>query len=132
MSRPHAPTPPNFLLRPHDHGPIAVLLASALVLLGVVWWRHGGQRGQIVDIDRAPPLVAQFQVDVNRAEWPELIQLPGIGRTLADRLVAERDANGAFRDVEDLGRVGGIGPRTLERIRPYILPIPDEREIAGR
>jgi competence protein ComEA len=109
-----------------------VLLASGLVLLGAAWWRRGGGRGELVDIDRAPPLVARFQVDVNRADWPELIQLPGVGQTLAERLIEEREANGPFRNVEDLGRVGGIGPRTLERMRPYILPIPDEREVASR
>jgi competence protein ComEA len=109
-----------------------VLAAGALALLAAVWWRHSGHRGGVIDIDRAPPLVAKFQVDVNQAEWPELIQLPGIGPTLAQRLVDDREQNGAFHDIEDLSRVGGIGPRTLERIRPYLLPIPKETEFADR
>ena len=86
----------------------------------------------MIDIDRAPPLVAKFQVDVNKADWPELIQLPGIGQTLAQRLVEERQAHGAFRDLEDLSRVSGIGPRTLDRIRPYLLPIPKEGVLVQR
>ncbi|MBA3482737.1 MAG: helix-hairpin-helix domain-containing protein [Pirellulales bacterium] len=124
--------PPNNFLQPRDQRTVGILAAGILAVLAAVWVRHGGNRGGIIEIDRAPPLTAKFQVDVNRAEWPEFIQLPGIGPTLAQRLVEEREANGAFRELEDLSRVGGIGPRTLERIRPYLLPIPDEGEFVGR
>jgi competence protein ComEA len=126
------PEPPNDFLRPREQRTVAVLAAGVLALLAAIWWRHGGHRGGVVDIDRAPPLVAKFQVDVNRADWPELIQLPGIGPTLAQRLIDDREQNGEFHDVEELSRVGGIGPRTLERIRPYILPIPKETEFVER
>jgi competence protein ComEA len=124
--------PPNDFLRPREQKPVAILLIGALALLSAMWWRHGGHRGGVVDIDRASPLVAKFQVDINKADWPELIQLPGIGPTLAQRLVDEREQNGAFREFDDLSRVGGIGPRTLERIRPYLLPIPKETEFVDR
>ena len=127
-----APPPPSSLLRPRDQGPIAVGIACALALLVITWWQHGGHRGELVDIDRAPPLVARFQVDVNRADWPELIQLPGIGGTLARRMIAERQEHGSFRSIDDLDRVGGIGPRTLERIRPYIAPIANDQAWAQR
>jgi len=132
MSRPDSPKPLNNLLRPREQRTVGVLAVGALALLAAVWWRHGGHRGQVIDIDRAPPLVANFQVDVNKADWPELIQLPGVGRTLAQRLIDQREQNGSFRDVDDLMRVGGIGPRTLERIRPYLLPIPQETDFAQR
>jgi len=132
MSRPDSPKPLNNLLRPREQRTVGVLAVGALALLAAVWWRHGGHRGQVIDIDRAPPLVANFQVDVNKADWPELIQLPGVGRTLAQRLIDQREQNGNFRDVDDLMRVGGIGPRTLERIRPYLLPIPQETDFAQR
>ncbi|HEX6961952.1 MAG TPA: helix-hairpin-helix domain-containing protein [Lacipirellula sp.] len=132
MSSGHEPSPPNNILRPREQRTVAVLLAGALALLAAIWWRHGGHRGGVVDIDRAPPLVAKFQVDVNHAEWPELIQLPGIGPTLAQRLVEVREQNGPFRDIEELSRVRGLGPRTLERIKPYLLPIPKETEFVER
>lgn len=123
---------PNPWLRPREQASVAVLVASALALLAAAWWRHGGLRGDLVDVDRAPPLFAKFQVDVNRADWPELIQLPGVGKVLAERWVAERDQGGEFRSLEDLGRVRGIGPRTLQRIRPYLLPIPGDADWAQR
>jgi competence protein ComEA len=126
------PDHPRYLLGPRDQQTLAALLAGALALLAAAWWRHGGHRGGLVEIDRAPPLVARFQVDVNRADWPELIQLPGVGEVLAQRLIAERQQNGDFRNFEDLARVRGLGPRTLDRIKPYLLPIPAEQDVASR
>ncbi|HUH12108.1 MAG TPA: ComEA family DNA-binding protein [Longimicrobiales bacterium] len=55
-------------------------------------------------------------VDVNRAAPAELETLPGIGPALAGRMVAFRDSAGPFRSLQELARVPGIGPRTLERL----------------
>ncbi len=59
-------------------------------------------------------------VNLNRATVSELRQLPGIGPVTADRIVAYREENGPFRTPEDLIRVSGIGPRTLERLAPLV------------
>jgi competence protein ComEA len=132
MPSPADRPPPEYLIRPRDRGALAAVAAAALVLLAAVAWQRGLGDGAVLDIDRATPLVAKFQVDVNVAEAPELLQLPGVGSTLAERLIADRAEHGRFRSIDDLSRVGGIGPRTLERLRPYILPIPDESEVASR
>lgn len=132
MPSPSPPTPSDALIRPRERRTATVLTAGALALMAVVWWRHAGDAGGMIDIDRAAPLTAKFQVNVNQADWPELMQLPGVGRTLAERMIAEREERGAFQSVEELTRVDGIGPRTIERIRPYLLPIADEAEVANR
>ena len=59
-------------------------------------------------------------IDPNRASATELTILPGIGPVLAERIVAERMNTGDFQRTEDLLRVKGIGPKTLERIRPFL------------
>jgi competence protein ComEA len=59
-------------------------------------------------------------IDLNQASRDELTQLPGIGPTLADRIIADRAANGPYRHVADLTRVRGIGPRTLEKVLPHV------------
>ena len=59
-------------------------------------------------------------IDVDRATAEELERLPGIGPSLAARIVADRMRNGSFGGADALRRVKGIGPRTLERIRPYL------------
>ena len=48
------------------------------------------------------------------------MQLKGIGQTLAHRIVADREVNGPFRSVDELLRVEGIGPATLDEIRPWL------------
>ena len=48
-------------------------------------------------------------INLNQADAGELEQLPGVGPVLAARIVADRDANGPFASVDDLGRVPGVG-----------------------
>ena len=119
------------VLRRADQAVVASLVVMALVAMAVYWVVQGGPRGGLVEIDRAAPLVARFQVDVNKAEWPELAQLPEVGETLARRIVESREESGAFGDLNDLRRVRGIGPRTLERMKPYLLPMPGRENVAG-
>lgn len=57
-------------------------------------------------------------IDVNAAPAESLTMLPGIGPVLAERIVADREANGPFRSLDELDRVRGIGPRTIEKLRP--------------
>jgi competence protein ComEA len=55
-------------------------------------------------------------LNVNRATAVDLEALPGIGPSLARRIVADREARGPFAGVEALDRVPGIGPALLARL----------------
>lgn len=66
------------------------------------------------------PGEAAAPVDLNQAGLAELDALPGIGPVLAGRILQHRNANGPFREPEDLLAVPGIGPRLFERLRPRI------------
>lgn len=59
-------------------------------------------------------------VNINKATQAELELLPGIGPALAGRIIEHRTLRGAFRRVEDLDAVKGIGPKMLERLRPLV------------
>ena len=122
---------PHWLLRRADQTAVAVLVVVALLAMGGWWIAHGGWGGQLIEIDRAEPLTASFQVDVNTADLPELMQLPGVGPKLARRIVESRQTAGPFVDQEDLRRVRGIGPKTFERIRPYLRPMAKRSNVAG-
>ena len=56
-------------------------------------------------------------IDLNRATADELTRLPGIGPVLAARIIAARDARGAFESVDDLRRVAGVGAAKLAAFR---------------
>jgi competence protein ComEA len=78
----------------------------------------------MVEADQAQRHTANFQLDINTADLPELTQLPGIGDTLAQRIIETRQTAGPFAELDDLRNVKGIGPKIMERIRPYLLPLP--------
>ena len=59
-------------------------------------------------------------LDLNRATASQLDALPGIGPVLAGRIVEQRAKQGAFRSVDELLAVRGIGPRLFERLRPLV------------
>lgn len=73
----------------------------------------------------------QFPLDLNSATAEELTALPGIGEVLAGRIVAYREANGAFTSVEELLQVDGIGEKRFEAIRDYIT-LEESDENSGR
>ena len=81
------------------------------------------------------PLQAGERIDADTAGVVELERLPGIGPTLARRIVADRQTRGAFGGITALARVPGIGPATLERLAPHLtfsrLPA-DAREVELR
>lgn len=68
----------------------------------------------------ASPTPAKTTININTATAAELELLPGIGPALAQRIIDHRREHGAFRRVEDLDDVKGIGPRTLEKLRPLV------------
>jgi competence ComEA-like helix-hairpin-helix protein len=59
-------------------------------------------------------------IDVDRASAAELDRLPGVGPSLARRIVANRDSLGPFGSMEALEEVKGIGPALAERLRPRV------------
>ena len=59
-------------------------------------------------------------LDLNRASEKEIEALPGIGPVLAERIVEYRQSRGAFRDIEQLRNVKGIGKKKFDRIRSLV------------
>jgi comEA protein len=60
------------------------------------------------------------KININFASQTELTDLPGIGNTIASRIVEYRQQNGEYRSIEDIMKVSGIGERRFDAIRELI------------
>jgi competence ComEA-like helix-hairpin-helix protein len=67
---------------------------------------------------KKPPSVP---VNLNTATSEELQQVPGIGPVNAEKILQMRKAYGAFKSVDDLLAIKGIGPKRLEKMRKYLV-----------
>ena len=59
-------------------------------------------------------------ININTASLEELDSLPGIGPSIAQRIIDYRDQNGPFAAIEDILNVSGIGPSTFDQIKDLI------------
>ena len=59
-------------------------------------------------------------ININTATRNELIDLPGIGESTADKIISYRDAKKGFRKIEELMNVSGIGKKKFEKIKSFI------------
>ena len=64
--------------------------------------------------------VNKVGVELNTASAPLLTRVSGIGESLAKRIVAWRNANGAFRSRSDLKKVTGLGPKAFEQSAGFL------------
>ncbi|WP_341279244.1 helix-hairpin-helix domain-containing protein [Paenibacillus sp. FSL H8-0537] len=60
-------------------------------------------------------------IDINRASMEQLLNLPAIGVVGAKRIIQERERNGGFENVEQLGQLLDLKPHHVEHIRPMVL-----------
>jgi competence protein ComEA len=117
---------------------LLLLLSLALVGQGVRWWltRPGEAPGEVQLLAALPPrspaahrdsilalsrpLAPDERIDADRAGAEELARLPRVGRALAKRIVADREANGPFGSANGLDRVAGVGPGLLATLGPHL------------
>lgn len=64
--------------------------------------------------------VTNGKLNINTADIEALCELPGIGQTTAQRIIAYREQHGEFKDIIDLMKVNGIGEKTFDAISELI------------
>ncbi len=105
--------------KPKSYDPVVTSLVALGLILAITAMRHAATTGMPPP---APP--AQASVNPNTAPWWELMVLADIGETTARKIVDYRDAHAdqspVFNRPADLEPVTGIGPKTIQRIGPYL------------
>lgn len=109
------------------------LVDGEQILVGLAPGPDGphGPRSGIVGADQSPPgdgaasspgstPAEDGPVDLNTADAAGLEELPGVGPVTAAAILKWRETNGSFASVDQLAEVNGIGPATLDRLRPLV------------
>lgn len=78
--------------------------------------------GQVVVSSTAASSSSQgTKIDLNSADEAALTTLPGIGPSKAQAILAFREENGSFKTIDDLKNVTGIGEKTFEKLKEFIV-----------
>ena len=122
----------------HSTYRIALSLIALLTFAGAAWFVVAPEPSPGVEITRPTPATnvsvlpdtsgadasptgeAALSVNLNTASVQELMELPGIGKTLAGRIVTYREENGPFIRIDQIMAISGIGPGTYEKLRRYV------------
>jgi competence ComEA-like helix-hairpin-helix protein len=78
------------------------------------------KRRCITSSDLRQQLLLGVPISINQAAAEDLRLIPGISTTLGQRIVAYRKHHGLYQRWSQLLNVHGIGPKTLEKLRPYV------------
>ncbi|HEY4258534.1 MAG TPA: helix-hairpin-helix domain-containing protein [Schlesneria sp.] len=107
-------------VRRSDQIVVWLLSVVLLMLLGIHWVRLSRWGISPVELSSQKPREYYYSLDINKASWVEWAQLDGIGEVMGRRIVANREEHGLFRNPDDVSRVKGIGPRSMQKIRPFL------------
>ncbi|MBN2027484.1 MAG: helix-hairpin-helix domain-containing protein [Actinobacteria bacterium] len=77
-------------------------------------------RGTVENMESGEPDSTGERINLNTSSRSELEELPGIGPTLAERIIAYREKKGGFSSVEELKQVSGIGEKKFEELRDLV------------
>lgn len=64
---------------------------------------------------------SQEKIDLNKADVTELQTIPGIGPSKAAAIIEYRETTGLFRTVEDVKNISGIGDKTYEKLKDWLV-----------
>ena len=82
----------------------------------------GGGSDDVDHVEHAAPKrkAVSGKLNLNTATEDQLVMLPGVGPSKAERVVTWRQKHGAFKRVADLRHVKGFGYKTIKKLEPYL------------
>ena len=102
--------------------PLAELVKIDAKAIGVGMYQHDVDQKLLAEtlLGVVESVVNQVGVDVNSASPALLTHVAGIGPKLANKIVAHRDASGAFKNRQELNQVSGMGPKAFEQCAGFL------------
>lgn len=86
--------------------------------------RHDEIKIKITRMAAAKLLVFSIPLDLNQVSMEDLCLIPGIGTSVAQEIIAYREKRNAFRSVEELKKVKGIGEKKWKTIKNFFIVMP--------
>ncbi len=117
---------------------VAIIITAAFILLSAGYYiglacigsdyniaieKHPDEQAVQQGGDNPSPVASveiTEKIDINTASAEELITHPGIGEVLAERIIAYREKNGKFENIESIMDIQGIGEGTFLKIMDMI------------
>ena len=103
---------------------LSVTAAFIFLIAGALIGRSSGDNILYIHPEATAPAVDIMddtrKMDLNALGLEQLMELPGIGQTLAQRILDYKEENGPFASVDELLNVKGIGESRLEQLREYL------------
>ena len=96
------------------------VIGYALVALMLVTGTFGAFAQAQREPGNPPKSAAPALLNLNTATEAELAKLPGIGPATATRILEYRQKNGAFKKIEELMNVRGIGEKAFLKLKPLV------------
>jgi competence protein ComEA len=105
---------------------------ATLVALGVAGLVLAGPAAADPARSAAAKTAPAAKINLNSATADQLTAVPGVGKTLAERIVAHRQKEGPFRSVQELMNVKGVGEKNLAKIQGYFVVGESSRPAAAK
>jgi competence protein ComEA len=107
------------------------ILASVLAICGTILIAPPELHAAIQAPAAETQAAAKATVNLNTATLDQLETLPGIGRKTAERIIEYRTKSGAFKKIEDLMNVKGIGEKSFLKLKPMIVVVQKSDKAPG-
>ena len=104
-------------LTPQERQVVLFLLTLALIGMGVNFLTKRYSTVKTL-VCLAPDI---GKADINKADRNTLMDLPGIGEKLAQRIIEYRQQQGGFKDIEELKNIKGVSDYKYEKLKELLL-----------